>query len=1153
MSQGLLFQPRPAIQEPASADPWQGARYYQREACHSVWEGFGEHRSQLLVMATGTGKTFVFSALARRWIAEGRGNVLVLANRNELVQQGAKHLERVCGVACEIDQADELASRKAQLVMASIDTIKQQHRLDRYGKDHFSLVIADECFPAGTLIDGVPIERVSHGDLVTCVDHATGEICRRRVTERFSSLAGCTHTLYSGATSLECTANHPVYIKRGENYGYLQASRVVPGDMLCMWCSDSKGASAFSEGAENLLQEVRRCTLISEDGSDQPPLCFKKDDGAEPDASGLCAGKDVGHAEIYGSRSEYPPREWTWAYGSGAGGGKRAWLENQRRGAHSHAGRIGIPDQLQVGRGERGIKDWRGSGWRKPLGEGTTGPRREERKVLAWARVDRVARNEPSGPGGTRVYNLEVEGCHTYFANDALVHNCHHFVGNTYTKPFDFFAAAKVVGVTATPDRADEKALGKQFESVAYCFDILQGIEAGYLVPIAGKQIELGEIQLDGIKDVAGDLAKGQLDEVMVRAVEGIVSKTLELERERQAIGFFPGIKSAEYAAERFNALEPNSTGFIHGGTDPSLRNQITADYKSGKLRRLMNVGIAIEGFDAPATSLIIQGRPTKSRMFYAQTVGRGTRVLPGTVDHLDGAERSAERRAAVAASLKPSCIAEGQRVLTDSGLVPIEQVTRSMRVWDGCNFVSHGGTVLRGKRTVIQYAGLRATPDHRVWTQEGWQTFGECAAKQIPIRVTGLGGAHVWEADGRVRGGCAEEKGWHASLIGRMHRVQRAITKGSLYPGARDRGVPFLRESASYSEVAVSKVQLGKDALHKFTRRALSGLRHAWDRISVRLSTGNGVMGGAGAWFAPGTSDRPHRKRWTLRARQSSLVVSVSEHLPYSPQNAKCASPQVSPGASGNQVCRCDAAAPGREIHVRGNRGAISSAFEQAEGRVWDILDCGPLHRFTVEGLLVHNCLVLDFVGNATKHALITPEDLLGGDYSDEEVEEAKRKGKESPGGDVRARLEEARKELARVAAAVRSKVSASVRSFNPFAVLDVDLTSTTREDMRWGRLPATESQKEALGKMKVPPAAIASISEREARKLLMERNRRHDAGLATYAQLAQLKRYGLDDKSVSFKNAGRALTYVAQECNWNASKVNIGQLSWLASGGKQ
>lgn len=64
------------------------------------------------------------------------------------------------------------------------------------------------------------------------------------------------------------------------------------------------------------------------------------------------------------------------------------------------------------------------------------------------------------------------------------------------------------------------------------------------------------------------------------------------------------------------------------------------------------------------------------------------------------------------------ACIAEGSLVLTDQGLVPIEQVTTDMRVWDGINWVEHEGVVYKGIRKVITYEGLTATPDHLVWAE---------------------------------------------------------------------------------------------------------------------------------------------------------------------------------------------------------------------------------------------------------------------------------------------------------------------------------------------------------------------------------------------------------------------------------------------------
>ena len=79
------------------------------------------------------------------------------------------------------------------------------------------------------------------------------------------------------------------------------------------------------------------------------------------------------------------------------------------------------------------------------------------------------------------------------------------------------------------------------------------------------------------------------------------------------------------------------------------------------------------------------------------------------------------------------ACIAEGQLVLTDHGLIPIENMTTEDRIWDGENWVHHDGVVYRGEREVMRYAGLLATPDHLVYVEE----------KEEPI-VSGSGGEWV-------------------------------------------------------------------------------------------------------------------------------------------------------------------------------------------------------------------------------------------------------------------------------------------------------------------------------------------------------------------------------------------------------------------------
>ena len=234
-----------------------------------------------------------------------------------------------------------------------------------------------------------------------------------------------------------------------------------------------------------------------------------------------------------------------------------------------------------------------------------------------------------------------------------IVDESHHILAKTYLKTVKFFEGAKLLGVTATPDRGDKKALGRIFTSVAYNFGIWEAIESGYLVPIVGKRVHLDEINLEGVETRCGDLVASQLDVKIVEAVEGIVQETIRLGGERQGVCFFPGVRSAELAAERFNAVSAGSAGFVCGETPKDERRRIFKDFRNGSIKYLCNCLVATEGFDAPSASMVVQARPTKSRALCCQMVGRGTRVLPGTTEPYPYRDDSARRRAAIACSGK--------------------------------------------------------------------------------------------------------------------------------------------------------------------------------------------------------------------------------------------------------------------------------------------------------------------------------------------------------------------------------------------------------------------------------------------------------------------------------------------------------------------
>lgn len=238
-----------------------------------------------------------------------------------------------------------------------------------------------------------------------------------------------------------------------------------------------------------------------------------------------------------------------------------------------------------------------------------------------------------------------------------IVDEAHHYVSPTYRKPLDYFTGAKVLGVTATPDRADAKAMGQIFDSVAYSMDLRDGIEAGYLVPIRGREVELTEVNLDLVGVNNGDLAAGELDEEVLKGCEGVVKGMIEHSGDRQGVVFFPGVHSSKVAASRFNAIKEHSARSVDGETPKDERRQLMEDFRNGKFQFLCNCMVATEGFDAPTASVIGLARPTKSRSLYAQMVGRGTRVLPGTVDAYPGEHGAALRRGKIELSGKPACL----------------------------------------------------------------------------------------------------------------------------------------------------------------------------------------------------------------------------------------------------------------------------------------------------------------------------------------------------------------------------------------------------------------------------------------------------------------------------------------------------------------
>lgn len=241
-----------------------------------------------------------------------------------------------------------------------------------------------------------------------------------------------------------------------------------------------------------------------------------------------------------------------------------------------------------------------------------------------------------------------------------IVDECHHGVSDSYKVVIDHFRKnpfLKVLGVTATPDRADEEALGQIMESVAFEYEIDDAINDGWLCDIEQQIVHINGLDYSSCRTAAGDLNGADLSAIMEDEsnLQGITGATLALiGTTKKTLVFTASVRHAEQCNNIFNRAHPGLSIWVNGKMPDDERDQNIRDFRSGKVRVLTNCGVATEGFDVPDTEVIVMARPTKSRALFSQMVGRGTRPLPHTVDGLDSADA---RKAAISASAKPRCI----------------------------------------------------------------------------------------------------------------------------------------------------------------------------------------------------------------------------------------------------------------------------------------------------------------------------------------------------------------------------------------------------------------------------------------------------------------------------------------------------------------
>lgn len=215
-----------------------------------------------------------------------------------------------------------------------------------------------------------------------------------------------------------------------------------------------------------------------------------------------------------------------------------------------------------------------------------------------------------------------------------IIDEAHHASADTYQKVLAYFKPQFTLGLTATPERADDVNILEIFKNTAHKLDIQTAVEIGALVPVRciriHTNIDMTKVRFNSVQYNIRDL------DVKICVTERnqlIVDTWLDYVKDKRTVVFCASVKHAEQIAELFRAAGVTAIA-VSGSMKTSERNEQLAKFASGEIKVLCACDLLNEGWDCPQTEVLFMARPTMSKVLYTQQLGRGMRTAEGK-DHL--------------------------------------------------------------------------------------------------------------------------------------------------------------------------------------------------------------------------------------------------------------------------------------------------------------------------------------------------------------------------------------------------------------------------------------------------------------------------------------------------------------------------------------
>ncbi len=640
-------------------------RQYQSLIKQDVYDAWQSHQNVLAVAPTGSGKTTIFSSI----LHEHNGMSCAIAHRQELVGQISLALAReevrhkiiapnnvIRNIINEHQRELDTSyfDPNASCAVAGVNTLLRRADQLKPWLHQITKWVMDECFPAGTLVDGTPIEDIKVGDYVMAFNEYTGDFGKRKVIRLFKNPKPKDMvSIHIGHHVLRCTRNHPIWT----NEGWVNAEKITTKHQVYYMQETGRynrvQKKTLFRHWQSILQQTM-CKYISgksfvkNDESDKQKVCIETNDKQQPNATTGSTGESIEYFE--NNKAQAENSRWKRETTNRSGSSFVKYIRSFRIRVTSYcqngvqSWRFRLPESLQNRLRQSCFKTWNRSRWEQPLCDQKKAAGQKERCIFKWVRVDDIKiyesgdseRNSQSDKH-RYVYNIEVDDFHTYVANGVVVHNCHHVLEhNQWGKAVQLMPNAIGLGVTATPIRADGKGLGRHSDGLMDCMvegpsmrDLIDmGFLTDYRVFAPPSDLDISHVD---VSKKTGDFKPDGLKKAVKKShlVGDVVEHYLRIAPGKLGVTFATDVETATEMAQQYN-YRGVPTEIVSAKTPDRERNEIIRQFRAGTIKQLVNVDIFGEGFDLPAIEVCSMARPTQSYSLFVQQFGRACRIMPG-------------------------------------------------------------------------------------------------------------------------------------------------------------------------------------------------------------------------------------------------------------------------------------------------------------------------------------------------------------------------------------------------------------------------------------------------------------------------------------------------------------------------------------------